>query len=129
MSEKEPLAVGDGVTFTLGGKVYKAVVSEVGDSCLKVEGLNGAWAGIQRKDVLKIHKPPHKPTLAERRERYEKRHKLPPLGEAKCDECDALAYTRWYEGNSVKPAMTICKPCEDEWMEDSRKNREALGLS
>lgn len=44
------------VTFQLGRGVYKGVVQAFTTKHVHVAGLNGSWAGLQREDILKVHR-------------------------------------------------------------------------
>ena len=67
-----------------------------------------------------------------RAERDQKKHGVLPLGEAKCDECDVLAYTRWYADKDTRHetvAYTLCAAHNDEMIARSTANRKRLGLA
>ncbi len=60
------------------------------------------------------------------RARRDRKVGLKPLGEATCDECTELAFTRWYDG--TKAVYTLCAEHNTKMREESRANRERLGL-
>lgn len=66
-----------------------------------------------------------------RRARKDRKLGALPLGEAKCDECDVIAYTRWYDRSEGREsiAYTLCERHNEEMLEENRRRREELGLA
>lgn len=65
--------------------------------------------------------------------REEKDRKLGvlPLGEALCDDCSRLAYTRWYANHGTKResvAHTVCEAHNFALLKRNKAERKRLGL-
>lgn len=65
--------------------------------------------------------------------REEKDRKLGvlPLGEALCDDCSKLAYTRWYADHGTKHesvAHTVCETHNNALLKRNKEERKRLGL-
>ena len=58
-------------------------------------------------------------------------HGILPLGEAHCDECDELAYTRWYANMRTKREQVtymLCFAHNEAMIVENKKRREEFGL-
>jgi hypothetical protein len=91
-----------------------------------LEDLNYAFKQIVRPKKTKKVK-------ASLDERAEKDIKLgaKPLAEAKCDECNEHAFTRYYADHGTRResiAYTVCAKHDEELWERNRRDRARLGL-
>ena len=96
------------------------------------EAFESARAVSARRQIFRLGKPP-KNAVDPMEIRAERDRKLgvAPLGEALCDDCSLVAYTRWYADAGTKResvAATLCEAHNTAFLRRNARERKRLNL-
>jgi hypothetical protein len=103
------------MTWVLKDEHTGEYVSEIGPGCLTYDEKQSA--AVRFTDQVRAYRVAKKwdllvVRLAPSRERLDRQHGVLPLGQAKCDECSELAFTRYYENIRTKNERVVYTVCQ-----------------